>query len=146
MPVVNLDGAAQGLLIHHLSGDGGQDGEHRLILADEVVHAGRRGAVLGVDDGHHGDGGDAKTPILGHAPQGVADGGDNHRGQPFIDPVQGKLQVGLHDGAGEGRQVGGHLLELGLAAPQPHGNHAGGVDQLLGGVGGEAAHHLLALL
>ena len=92
-------------------------------------------------------GGDADAltlELLAHGLQGVAQGGDNDGGEVVIGPSDFVLHTGLHDGAGEGGQIGADLVQLNGAAPQADGQHPAGVDDGLGGPYGEAAHGLLA--
>ena len=85
--------------------------------------------------------------VLAHGTQGVADGGGDDAVQLIQGAVQQHLQSQLSDGAVEGSAV---LLGLGdgllVAAPDTHGHHTSGHDQLHGSKVGQHADDLLTLL
>ena len=111
-----------------------------VVLVHGELQAEGRTAVLRMGQENAGQ-------LLAHGAQGVADGGGDDAVQLVQRAVQQHLQRKLGDGAVEGGAVLlGQRNGLFVAAPDGHGDHAGGINQLLRGVVGQNADDLLALL
>ena len=146
--VVYLDSLPQGLVGDGVAGNLLQLLLHMLVLVHGELQAKGGLALLGMgqeDAGQlilHGH-----PEVLAHGAQGVADGGGDDAVQLVQRAVQQHLQRKLGDGAVEGGAVLlGQRNGLFVAAPDGHGDHAGGINQLLRGVVGQNADDLLALL
>ncbi len=143
--VVDLDGRGDILALDLVTGDLFKTGLDVVVLIEAELLAPVGEAVLGMgeeDAGQllaHGD-----ADVLAHGAQRVADGRGDDAVQQIHRAVEQHLEVELGNGAIEGRAVFlGALLGLAVAAPHAERHHAGGIDQLLGGV---IRHHADALL
>jgi hypothetical protein len=83
--------------------------------------------------------------VLRHRAQGITDGGGDDAVELIHRTVEQHLKGKLRNGAVEGGTVLlGTVDGLGVAAPDSHRHNAGGIDELLGSIVGQDAHHFLA--
>ena len=98
------------------------------------------------DGGHLLVLGHRHADVLAHRAQGIANGGGDHAVKLIERAIQQHFKAQLRDGAVERCAVflrhGNGLI---VAAPDAHGNHACGINELFGRIVGQNADHFFAL-
>ena len=145
--IEDLDGVLDGVVGDLMSGNLLQLALYMIVLIHAELQAEGLEAVLGMSQENnrhlimH-----RHTVVLAHGTQGIADGRRDDAVQLIHGSVQKHFQRQLSDGAVERRAVFLRAADgLIVAAPDSHGNHTGGINQLIGSKIGKNADDLLAL-